>query len=127
MPRTWPPSSAGNRHLLTRRNMIWRCKRHCCVPVSCPYRDSFPPLYPILGAGRMLRSVTLALSLLIALPAVIHAQTPPPNIVFCFADDWGRYASCYAGLDNRPTVNDVIKTPNIDAVAKRGAIFRNAF
>lgn len=74
----------------------------------------------------MLRSVTFCMSLLIALPAVIRAETPP-NIVFCFADDWGRYASCYAGLDNRPTVNDVIKTPNIDAVAKRGAIFRNAF
>ena len=50
-----------------------------------------------------------------------------PNIVFCFADDWGRYASCYAALDAKPTANSVIQTPNIDAVAGRGVIFRNAF
>ncbi len=50
-----------------------------------------------------------------------------PNIVFCFADDWGRYASCYAALDAKPTANSVIYTPNIDTVARRGVIFRNAF
>ena len=50
-----------------------------------------------------------------------------PNIVFCFADDWGRYASCYAALDAKPTANSVIKTPNIDTVAGRGVAFRNAF
>ncbi|HEY1187407.1 MAG TPA: sulfatase [Gemmata sp.] len=50
-----------------------------------------------------------------------------PNIVFCFADDWGRYASAYAALDPRPGANRVIKTPNIDAVAARGVTFRNAF
>ncbi len=50
-----------------------------------------------------------------------------PNIVFCFADDWGRYASAYAALDAKPTANSVIKTPNIDSVAARGVLFRNAF
>ncbi len=50
-----------------------------------------------------------------------------PNILFCFADDWGRYASCYKGLDGRPNMNDVVKTPNIDRIAARGVIFRNAF
>lgn len=50
-----------------------------------------------------------------------------PNILFCFADDWGRYASAYAALDAKPTANSVIKTPNIDSVASRGVIFRNAF
>ncbi|MBM3982034.1 MAG: sulfatase [Planctomycetes bacterium] len=50
-----------------------------------------------------------------------------PNIVFCFADDWGRYASCYAALDAKPTANSVIKTPNIDTVAGRGVVFRNSF
>jgi arylsulfatase A-like enzyme len=49
------------------------------------------------------------------------------NIVFCFADDWGRYAGCYAGLDGRPTLSDVVKTPNIDRVARQGVVFRNAF
>lgn len=50
-----------------------------------------------------------------------------PNILFCFADDWGRYASCYAAIDPKPTASSVVKTPNIDAVAKRGVMFRNAF
>jgi len=50
-----------------------------------------------------------------------------PNILFVFSDDWGRYASCYKGLDGRPTLNDVVQTPNIDLVAKQGVLFRNAF
>lgn len=30
------------------------------------------------------------------------AATPPRwNVLFVFADDWGRYASCYRGLDGR--------------------------
>ncbi|TCO93592.1 putative sulfatase [Chthoniobacter flavus] len=49
------------------------------------------------------------------------------NILFIFADDWGRYASCYKGLDGRPTLNDVVQTPNIDRVARDGVIFKNAF
>ena len=49
------------------------------------------------------------------------------NILFVFADDWGRYASCYRGLDGRPTVNDVVRTPNIDRVAREGVVFRHAF
>ena len=50
-----------------------------------------------------------------------------PNILFIFADDWGRYASCYAELDAKPTANSVIKTPHIDSVGTRGVRFRNAF
>jgi len=49
------------------------------------------------------------------------------NILFIFADDWGRYASCYKGLDGRPGLNDVVKTPNVDRVAREGTLFRNAF
>ncbi|NRB75556.1 MAG: hypothetical protein HRU46_14435, partial [Verrucomicrobiales bacterium] len=30
-----------------------------------------------------------------------------PNILFFFADDWGRYASAYADPD-QPSLNDVI-------------------
>ena len=48
------------------------------------------------------------------------------NILFAFADDWGRHASAYAKL-NPGGVNDLIKTPNFDAVAKRGILFKNAF
>ncbi len=50
-----------------------------------------------------------------------------PNILFAFADDWGRHASAYAQIDGPGTVNDVIRTPNFDAVAKSGVLFRNAF
>ncbi len=75
-----------------------------------------------------LRLWSLGLSLGIAghLPA---ADTPAPrwNILFCFADDWGRYASAYAKVDGRPSLNDVIKTPNVDRVAREGTLFRNAF
>jgi arylsulfatase A-like enzyme len=49
------------------------------------------------------------------------------NILFCFADDWGRYMSAYAAVDGRPTPNDVVKTPNLDRLAREGVLFRNAF
>ena len=38
------------------------------------------------------------------------AEVPRLNILFLFADDWGRYASAYAKVDGRPTPNDVIRT-----------------
>jgi len=50
-----------------------------------------------------------------------------PNILFCFADDWGRYASIFAKLEKNPSLNQDVKTPNIDRVAREGALFRNAF
>jgi uncharacterized sulfatase len=49
-----------------------------------------------------------------------------PNIVFAFADDWGRYASAYGELEPG-TCNDVVQTPNFDRIAKEGILFRNAF
>lgn len=50
-----------------------------------------------------------------------------PNILFVFADDWGRYAGAYAKVDGRPSLNDVVKTPNVDRIAREGVTFRNAF
>src|SRR5262249_7351549 len=50
-----------------------------------------------------------------------------PNIVFVFADDWGRYASAYASVDGPGTPNDVVHTPHIDRVAREGVLFRHAF
>ncbi len=50
-----------------------------------------------------------------------------PNILFCFADDWGRYASVYASIEERPSINQVLKTPNLDRVARQGVLFKNAF
>ena len=60
--------------------------------------------------------------------AATNADAAPRwNILFVFADDWGRYASCYKGIDGRPTLNDVVKTPNVDRVAREGVLFKNAF
>jgi len=50
-----------------------------------------------------------------------------PNILFVFADDWGRYASAYAALDGPGTPHDIVRTPNFDRVAREGVLFRNAF
>ena len=50
-----------------------------------------------------------------------------PNIVFAFADDWGRFASAYREGENDSTPNSVVSTPNFDRVARRGVLFNNAF
>ncbi|MDP1560982.1 MAG: sulfatase-like hydrolase/transferase [Pirellulaceae bacterium] len=50
-----------------------------------------------------------------------------PNIVFAFADDWGRLAGAYAALDQTPGLNSVVQTPNIDRIAGDGVLFRHAF
>ena len=54
-----------------------------------------------------------------------HAETRP-NILFCFSDDWGRYASIYRDPD-RSGLNDVIETPALDAIGRSGVVFNNAF
>ncbi len=69
-------------------------------------------------------SRTVFLALILAVPATAAER---PNILFCFADDWGRYASVYAKHEGRPSPNQVIRTPNFDAVAGRGVLFKNAF
>jgi N-sulfoglucosamine sulfohydrolase len=50
----------------------------------------------------------------------------PPNILFLFADDWGRFASAYAEADARRGFNDVVRTPYFDRISKEGVLFRNA-
>ncbi|MEI7861796.1 MAG: sulfatase [Planctomycetota bacterium] len=96
-----------------------------------------PPRRNILAARRW-----LLLRWLLALAMVVAAgqgsrtgaargaepEGPPRwNILFIFADDWGRYASCYAGLDGRPSLNDLVHTPHIDRLAREGVLFRHAF
>ncbi len=49
-----------------------------------------------------------------------------PNIVFCFADDWGRHASIYKEIDGPGSWNDVVKTPTFDRLAREGVVFRRA-
>ena len=50
-----------------------------------------------------------------------------PNILFAFADDWGRYASAYAAHEVPRSVNNLVRTPNFDRVAREGVLFTNAF
>ncbi len=67
------------------------------------------------------------LTCLLVLTTLAHAAEKPLNILFCFADDWGRYASVYAEHEKFPSPNQVVKTPNIDRIAHEGALFRRAF
>ena len=50
-----------------------------------------------------------------------------PNILFAFADDWGRYASAYRQIEGDRTPNALLETPNFDRVAREGVLFANAF
>lgn len=82
----------------------------------------------VLSATLTASLAVLAGECLLPKPALRAAAPEQPwNILFCFADDWGRYASCYRGLDGRATLNDVIRTPNVDRIAREGVLFRNAF
>ena len=49
-----------------------------------------------------------------------------PNIVFAFADDWGRYASAYSNHQTENNLNKLIDTPHFDQLAAEGALFLNA-
>ena len=62
-----------------------------------------------------------------SLAARAGADTKRPNILFAFADDWGRQASVYAKLDGAGGINDAVSTPNFDRLATEGVLFRNAF
>ena len=72
-----------------------------------------------------MKCVLVVLSFLVFHGSVVAADRP--NILFCFADDWGRYASAYAKVDGKPSPNEVVKTPNIDRIANEGVLFRQAF
>ena len=69
----------------------------------------------------------LILFSLLGILSASAAEQKRPNILFIFADDWGRYGSAYAKLDGPGTLNDIIRTPNFDRVAREGVLFRRAF
>src|SRR5262245_5387119 len=73
------------------------------------------------------RTILPAVALAALLTGTSTAAAPKWNILFCFADDWGRYASCYAGVDGKQSLNQAVKTPNVDRLAREGVLFRNAF
>jgi N-sulfoglucosamine sulfohydrolase len=78
---------------------------------------------------RLAIGVALLMSLLVARSEFANAAAPEakrPNILFAFADDWGRYASAYAKLEPGGP-SDIVSTPNFDRIASEGVLFRNAF
>jgi N-sulfoglucosamine sulfohydrolase len=54
-------------------------------------------------------------------------DSPPPNILFVFADDWGRIAGAYAQSDGPGSLSDLAITPHFDQLAQRGVLFQQAF
>ena len=75
-----------------------------------------------------MKQVPLILCCYLAIAAVAFTAEPKrPNILFVFADDWGRFASAYAKLDGPGTMNDLVQTPNFDRIASEGVLFRRAF
>ena len=75
-----------------------------------------------------MKQVPLILCCYLAITAVAFTAEPKrPNILFVFADDWGRFASAYAKLDGPETMNDLLRTPNFDRIASEGVLFRRAF
>jgi N-sulfoglucosamine sulfohydrolase len=62
-----------------------------------------------------------------ASPSVLADEAArKPNILLLFGDDLGKYASIYAESD-RPSPNDIVRTPVFDRIAAEGALFHNAF
>ncbi|HEX3727434.1 MAG TPA: sulfatase [Pirellulales bacterium] len=76
---------------------------------------------------RITRSCFVVAVLCTWFAATLAVAADRPNILFLFADDWGRYASAYARLDGPGTPNDIVKTPNFDRIAREGVLFRHAF
>ncbi|MCP4174083.1 MAG: sulfatase [Fuerstiella sp.] len=74
----------------------------------------------------MNHSVPVYLTGLLLLACPASADSSRPNILFAFADDWGRYASAYAAIE-KGGPSDIVSTPNFDRIAKAGVLFTNAF
>ncbi|MCH2370006.1 MAG: sulfatase [Pirellulales bacterium] len=73
-----------------------------------------------------MKKIIFTLGLLMCVSS-LQAQEKRPNILFAFADDWGKYAGCYAKVDGATSLNGLVKTPTIDSVADRGTLFKHAF
>ncbi|MDD5275361.1 MAG: sulfatase [Methylovulum sp.] len=50
------------------------------------------------------------------------------NILIIVGDDWGGpYASAYTGIYGHTSPSNIVKTPNIDRIARNGVLFKNAY
>ena len=72
-----------------------------------------------------MRLASLLLSLFAASGFALSAPERP-NILFFFADDWGRFARIYSEHERTAGLNGLLKTPHLDRLAKSGVLFRNA-
>ncbi|MDD7985156.1 hypothetical protein PQO01_09360 [Lentisphaera marina] len=70
---------------------------------------------------------TLVISMACSLFADESGAGKKPNILFFYADDWGKMASCYTDDSVFGKMNETFQTPTIDRLANEGARFRNAF
>lgn len=96
----------------------------CIFPISARLKyGAIAMKPPIKAIFRTLALVGLAL----LVSPISAAETKRPNILFAFADDWGRHASAYAKIDGPGTANDLLRTPHFDRIAREGVLFRSAF
>ena len=80
-----------------------------------------------------LRLLPRSIVVLLAFLSITHTgvlfgadDSERPNVLFVFADDWGRYAGAYADIEPGGPC-DIISTPNFDRIADEGVLFTNAF
>jgi arylsulfatase A-like enzyme len=67
-----------------------------------------------------------AILAVLILLSTAQAASERPNILFFFADDWGRFARAYAEHERGSRLNEILHTPNLDRLAKSGVLFKNA-
>ena len=77
---------------------------------------------------RTMKKMITAVLVIAAVGGCLEASaTKKPNILFFYADDWGRIASCYADDDRFNGLSSAIQTPTFDRLAAEGVQFANAF
>ena len=97
-------------------------------PVFLPFWVNYQP--GLVAMVRVLLFLLAVLTSAVTLRPAESAQSKKdrrPNILFCFADDWGRYASAYRTGPHDRTANSLLNTPNFDGVARGGVLFNHAF
>jgi len=82
-------------------------------------------LLPAVAAFPAVMALLAGQAVAAEVPAA-EAGATPPNILFLFADDWGRYASILAETDAAGGPNEIARTPHFDRIARAGVLFRNA-
>lgn len=78
-------------------------------------RNTFTPIciVAVIGCAIIFKSCT-------------PVEEKQPNILFAFADDWGKYANCYSDIEGADPWQGLVPTPNVDRIANEGMLFNNA-